>query len=268
MSAYLIDHPPRIAQFRARTRPINGVTVIHTAEGVMDTVGPDTGAENVARFIQQRTTYGSYHDLADSDSWIRLVPLELAAFQDGTGTNDTALSLSFACATHHWPVMTPARRRAFFRQGAKAFAAQQRWKAVRGLPTTPLRRITKAQSDAGIGGCVAHGDRDPGRRTDPGIVPPDLFPWDEFFEECRAELAGGPTKEWDEMASKDEIKQAVREVLKEEGPDSPADYLAQRARVIQRDADPEHSIGTIARTVRAIKGGVDQLLSREQPPAA
>lgn len=193
MGAYLIDNPPRIAQFRTRTRPISGVTVVHTAESVLDSVGADTGAEAVARFIQGRTNYGSYHDVVDSDSGITLVPYDLAAFQDGTGSNGTALSLSFACRTTDWQRMSAGQRANFLRQGAKKIAAQQRWKRARGLPVSDLRRISRAQSEAGVPGFIAHGDRDPGRRTDPG----EQFPWADFFAAIRGEapdIYGVPAK--------------------------------------------------------------------------
>ena len=73
-----------------RARP-SGVTVLHTAENVIDLVGPDTGAEAVAAFIRTRTTPGSYHDLVDRDSALQLVPYGAEAYQDGTGSNPYAL---------------------------------------------------------------------------------------------------------------------------------------------------------------------------------
>lgn len=232
MGAYLTDHPPlrKGGQwYDKRNRPLTGCTALHTAESVMDTLGPDTGAENVAEFIRTRSDPGSYHDLVDADSWIPLVDLKHAAFHDGTGSNNWALSLSFACRTTDWARMTPEKRRGFLHQGARAFANQQLYRRHVGAPLTRLRLISKAQSDRGESGFIYHGLRDPGRRTDPGVKAPHLFPLDEFLAECRAELArvmpdhpdaGGAaparpatTREWDEMASKDEIKDAMREVI-------------------------------------------------------
>lgn len=183
MTAFLRTRKLRRTQFksRGRARP-TGCTVLHTAESILDTVGPDTGAEGVANYMVVRTTAGSYHDLADSDTWVHLVEYSDQAYQDGTGSNPWAMSLSFALAAADWPRLSPTRRAAFLRQGALAFAAQQEWLRENGYPTTPLRRITKAQSDAGMAGFVTHGDRDPGRRSDPGAA----FPWDEWFAACRA----------------------------------------------------------------------------------
>ena len=61
--AWLDQHPPVRRQYRDPRRAApSGVIVVHTAENVMDAVGSDTGAENVARFIQTRADPGSYHD--------------------------------------------------------------------------------------------------------------------------------------------------------------------------------------------------------------
>ena len=191
MAAYLIDNPPRVQQwYRQRNRPLTGCTVLHTAESVLDSVGSDTGAEAVAKFIQGRDTAGSYHDLVDSDSWVHMVPYEHGAFHDGTGSNNWALSLSFACRTSDWRAMSPEKRAGFLRQGAKAFASQQRWRRANGLPVTALRLISKAQSDAGLSGFTYHGLRDPGRRTDPGVAAPNAFPLTEFLNACAAEFGG------------------------------------------------------------------------------
>lgn len=193
MAAYLIDRKPARDQFAARTTwaksKLTGLTVLHTAEGVMDTVGPDTGAEATAEFIRTRKDPGSYHDLVDSDSWLPLVPYHLGAYQDGTGSNGFALSISFACKTTDWARMSPAKRRGFLHQGARAFANQQLYLRSVGAPLTRLRLISKAQSDAGMSGLIYHGHRDPGRRTDPGTTPAAPFPLDEFIAECRGVLA-------------------------------------------------------------------------------
>jgi hypothetical protein len=198
MTAYLVANPPAVQQFyKTRNRPLTGCTVLHTSESVMDSVGPDTGAENVANFIRTRTTPGSYHDLCDSDSYINLVPYQSGAFHDGTGSNNWALSISFACRTVDWRAMTPAKRSAFLAQGARAFAAQHAWRRANGYPTTELRLITKAQSDAGMSGFIYHGLRDPGRRSDPGVAAPNEFPFAEWLDHARAAIAPPPVSQED-----------------------------------------------------------------------
>jgi len=212
VGAYLTTRKPVRDQWYAkRNRPLTGCTVLHTSESVMDTVGPDTGAESVAEFIRTRTTPGSYHDLVDSDSAIHLVEYVHGAYHDGTGSNNWALSIAFACRTSDWRTMSAAKRKAFLRQGAIAFKRQQDYRRSVGAPLTELRLITKAQSDAGMSGFTYHGLRDPGRRTDPGTTPAAPFPFAEFIAECRAVLAG----EEDDMPLSDEdirrIKHAVAE---------------------------------------------------------
>jgi hypothetical protein len=191
VAAYLTDHPPvRRQWYENRSRPLTGCTMLHTAENMLDEMGADTGAEAVADFIRRRDTAGSYHDLVDSDSWIHLVEWWHGAFHDGTGSNNWALSLSFACRTSDWRRMSATQRRGFLRNGARAFAAQQAYRRSIGAPLTELRYITKAQSDAGMSGFCCHGWRDPDRRSDPGVSEPNIFPFDEFLDECRAALAG------------------------------------------------------------------------------
>lgn len=190
MDCYLEQHPPRRSQFRAprRRKPFprpTGLTVIHTAETITDFAGPDLSAESVARFIRNRNTPGSYHDLVDSDSCLHLVRYENEAYQDGTGSNPFALSISFALKAADWSKLKPSRRAAFLHQGAQAFARQQRWLQANGYPTTPLRFITKAESNVGEAGFIEHGKRDPGRRSDPG---PD-FPYVDWLRACAAAIA-------------------------------------------------------------------------------
>lgn len=191
MAAYLTARPPvRDQWYDTRRRPLTGCTVLHSAENAFDEMGVDTGAEGVAEFCRTRSTPGSYHDIVDSDSEIYLVDYAHGAYHDGTGSNNWALSLSFACRTTDWRRMAPAKRKAMLRNGAKAFLRQQAYRRSIGAPLTELRLITKAQSDAGMSGFTYHGWRDPGRRSDPGTVPPDLFPFDEFITEIRAVLSG------------------------------------------------------------------------------
>lgn len=189
MGAYLIDNPPARSQFTTRSKKPTGATILHTAESIMDTVGMDTGAENVAAFIQRRATPGSYHDLVDSDSIVNLVPYHLAAFQDGTGSNSYALSISWACRTTDWPNMSAERRDAFLRQGAEAYRRQQIWLRASGYPPTPIARISAANVSAGLAGFCYHGDRDPGRRSDPGMT---SFPFDRFAQLCSQAIGGTP----------------------------------------------------------------------------
>lgn len=178
MPTYLEDHPPKVRQFRKprRSQP-SGLIVMHTAESILDTVGPDTGAGGVARFIASRADYGSYHFIVDSDSIVPLVPLDAEAYGDGTGSNPFAIHVSFACHAVDWPRMTAEKQAAFLANGAKAAALAAQWvQDVHGIEVPPAR-VSRAESERREPGFISHGERDPGRRSDPGVD----FPWAQFM---------------------------------------------------------------------------------------
>ena len=114
MGYYLLDNPPATQQFYpSRPRPLSGGVLIHTTESVMDNVGPDTGAENVAGFISRRNDYGSYHCIVDADSAVALVPDSYVAYHCGaSGYNGVTWGISFACRTVDLDVNADWTRRA------------------------------------------------------------------------------------------------------------------------------------------------------------
>lgn len=181
MGFYLIDHPPTRPQYLTRRRASEtGCVVVHTPEGGLDLHPPDTKAEQVAAYIASRSTPGSYHWISDSDSSVPMIPWTYEAAQDGTGSNPWAVGLSIACNADQWPHLLayePAWVDGALEQlafGAAAYAADLY--ARTGI-VIPARRISKAQSDAGHPGFISHAERDPGRRSDPGLV----FPWSRFL---------------------------------------------------------------------------------------
>lgn len=219
MPTYLETHPPRRRQFRARQAKPTGLIVVHTAESAPDEKGPDTGTDNVARFIRDRSTPGSYHTLADSDSRLRLVPFHLAAYGDGTGSNEFGIHISAATQAHRWRTLPQAWRDGCVKQLAAAAAEAARWlKAEHGI-TVPARRVTRAESDRGRAGFISHGERDPGRRSDPGAD----FPWDQFLDEYARLMKPPPKVERRPAAVRAAIK-AVKAARKGAGP-------ARRARL-------------------------------------
>lgn len=191
--AWLDDHPPDRSQFRCPRRATpSGVIAVHTAESVMDTVGPDTGAEAVARFIQHRDDPGSYHELCDSDSYVQLVRWSCEAFHDATGTNPHSMGLSFACSYLDWRVMSSARRAAFVERGAQRAAAYARWcRSEHGI-AIPARRVSAAQARNREPGFVSHAELDPARRKDPGNAARQ-FPWTLFLARFATLMAPPPT---------------------------------------------------------------------------
>lgn len=188
MSAYLIDHPPVQRQFKERGAKPTGLIVVHTAESTPDWVDHDTGAEGVARFIQGRSDFGSYHLIVDSDSIVLLVPLHLQAYGDGTGSNPIAVHVSAATQAAKWAAAPDEWRRETVRNMAEASARAARWlKDEHGI-TVPAKRVTKARSDDGQPGFIPHGDRDPGRRSDPGTG----FPWAVFLDDFTSAMHPAP----------------------------------------------------------------------------
>lgn len=185
MPTYLEANPPRIRQYRfpRREKP-SGVIVIHTAESILDQLGEDTGAEDVARFIANRSDYGSYHTLVDSDSRVRLVPFDAEAYGDGTGSNTHAIHVSFACKAAGWAGMSDERRAAMVGQGALAAAEAAKWLRRNHGVSVPAFRISREDSEARLPGFISHAERDPARRSDPGAA----FPWDAFFAYYKAAM--------------------------------------------------------------------------------
>jgi hypothetical protein len=158
---------------------------VHTAESAPDTSGADSGAENVANFIRNRTDPGSYHDLCDSDSVINLVRYECEAYHDGTGSNSHSYGVSAATQAARWLSVPKDWRDRCVDNMARAAARYALWlREQRGI-VIPAKRITRAQSEARIPGFISHAERDPARRSDPGKD----FPWGPFLERF-AQLTG------------------------------------------------------------------------------
>lgn len=176
---YLEDNPPARSQYRVgRRSKLRPVIVVHTAESGTDPVGPDPKAENVAKFIRNRSTAGSYHSVGDADSIIDLVRFDNEAFQDGTGSNRWAIGISLAMNADDWPHLTPERRSQLTDTAVLMAVRAARHLAVRGLPMPAPKLLTKAESErADASGFISHARRDPSRRSDPGAG----FPWAEFF---------------------------------------------------------------------------------------
>lgn len=249
MGAYLIDHPPKTRQFRDRTDRPSGVVVVHTAESTPDWVDHDSGAENVASFIANRTDYGSYHSLSDSDSIVPLVPWSMCAYHDGTGSNDHSVGISAATQAAKWMAAPERWRIATVINMATAAADYAKWlKRQRGIDI-PARRISRAQSEAKTPGFISHAERDPSRRTDPGAE----FPWDFFLDSydkiMRGETPGG---DWFDMATLAELKQAVREAT------------GNAAIVVDPDAKPEPTTWSLERVLRELLNDEERLRTAVQ----
>ena len=182
-SAYLIDNPPRRSQYRKPRRSTpSGTIVIHTAENLTDITGPDTGAESVARFIQGRSTPGSYHLLGDRDSIIQLVPFEFEAFHDGTGSNPWSIGISAAMRAEDWRRLSRTNRSAYLATMVTMARRAADWLHTTHGIDVPAHRVDR--STARSPGFCSHAEREtwfgtPGRRSDPGF---DADDWAEFLD--------------------------------------------------------------------------------------
>lgn len=198
--AYLVEHRPARHQFRhPRRASPSGVCVVHTAENIPTIANPDDSAERVAAFIRVRTdAAGSYHDVADSDSGVHLVPWDAEAFGDGTGSNPHAYHVSAACRAARWRHKPDWWVRGTVEQMATRSALYARWLRARSGIMIPARRITRAESERRIPGFISHAERDPTRRTDPGA----WFPWDLFlarFDALARAVGDWPSTPEDDM---------------------------------------------------------------------
>jgi hypothetical protein len=191
MGFYLLENSPVNGTqwqqwgYPRRGSSLSGTVIMHTSESALDELGPDAGAEDCAKFIANRTgSYGSYHDLVDSDSIIEMVPFEYEAWQDSE-TNPWAVGISAACRTSDWLTMGDAKREGYYRNLAWCAADFVKYmRAVYNIEV-PRVRITGAQARAKVPGFCAHGDSGIAR-TDPGVN----FDWARFFKYTDEALAG------------------------------------------------------------------------------
>lgn len=191
MGYFLADNPhPHTPQFgyprRGGGAP-NGVCVVHTTESAIDYLGPDAGAENVSFWIAtQRTGYGSYHAVADSDSIVDMAHVMWETWHDAS-SNPNTFGISAAVQAGLWHTIPQARRYAIYVNMAKAAAMKARECIEYGRPYPDPIHITAAQARAGVHGFVGHGEMMPETRTDPGVG----FEWDVFLSAYKKEMAMG-----------------------------------------------------------------------------
>ncbi len=164
MRYFLLDNPPAQQQFySSRPRPMSGGVLIHTTESIMDNVGPDTGAENVASYIARRQEYGSYHCIVDSDSVVNLLPDTYVAYHCGAGGyNGVTWGISFACRT------TDLDPNSDWTRKAMRFAAEQIvgfWRRNGFDPAVANRFIPAIQTQT-MAGMSTHGEAQPADRSD------------------------------------------------------------------------------------------------------
>lgn len=153
---FLLDHDCRIPQWRTpRRAPLSGVVGVHTAEGVMDDVDIDTGAENVAAFIVNRSDFGSYHEIVDSDSLVRCAPDDYETWHIGADLmNWHSWGISAACRSTEWDPDGWWTQQTITRMGQQICAF---WRRNGFDPIVCARELTREQALAKVPGWVLHG---------------------------------------------------------------------------------------------------------------
>ena len=190
MTYLLFNKPQRLAQVNRQRRhksTPSGVCVIHTAEG--------SGANNVANYILTRTSYGSYHRIIDASTTVKLAPWSAETFHCRY-TNPHSVGISAATFAANWNSLykqpgDPGHR-IIDRMAIEAADFIKHMKSTHKI-TVPVKRITRSDALNKKPGFLAHGDTDPGRRTDPGAQ----FDWTYFFNRINHHLGKSgstPTK--------------------------------------------------------------------------
>ena len=203
MGYYLFDHPQAVQQYHpTRNSRWSGGVLIHTAENVMDSVGPDTGAENVASYITRRTDYGSYHILADSDSVIEMLPPTATAFHcAASGYNSTTVGVSYACRTVD---LNPES--AWFRSATDLITkVLVRWWRENGFDPRAAKFIPAADTKVRLG-LSTHGEAQPVDRSDAWTRRPDRNRLEAVFADAILKNSGRNPNPYPED---DEVKQVM-----------------------------------------------------------
>lgn len=222
---------------RGGYRP-SGTIVIHTAENRTDKTGPDSGAEAVLNWIRSRPDPGSYHSLIDADSTLRLIDPASEAFHCKY-TNKWSIGLSCAVSASDWHSLYQIRERGSDRghiiidRLAAEAAHIIRWiRSTYGI-VVPVRRISRRDALARRPGFIAHGETDPGRRTDPGAA----FDWTYFLARVSVHL-NPPTK-------KDEFLMALT--------------AADQANLLDKTIKTNHAAGRLDKAVPQLSARIEAL---------
>jgi hypothetical protein len=177
---------------------------IHTAEGARK-------ASDLEAYFNRSGVNASSHAIVDANNTLQILSYDRASWtlRSGNPISDNLEICAFAKWTRAQWMSTGtvdgcANPKAMLARTAK-------WIRSRCLARDiPIRRLTHAQIRAGAAGVIAHDDwtkaMQDGSHWDPG----PNFPWDYVLDLARGE----PTKEWDEMATRAEIRAEMDAALK------------------------------------------------------
>lgn len=201
---------------KPRRRSMSGCVSVHTAESIVDTVGPDTGAENVADFICRRCDYGSYHELVDGDSFVAMAPDDAetwnvaASLPNGYGHNSHIWGISAACRATDWNPDDDWTRRTIDRMGERIAAFWIR-NGFADLAANP-RWLTKEEADAEQPGLILHGSVQPWDRSDAWRYHPRRSELDDMLLDAIRRHGGGTPTEPDGSLTMSDVQTILDEL--------------------------------------------------------
>jgi len=222
MGYYLLDRPnPNYPQTRPRSAwgwsAPTGLVTVHTAEGALDRIAPDTGAENVANYVATRSDAGGYHELIDQDSVVQMAPDHLMTWHTAAfNLNGPGWGISAACRSEEWDPDAAWSRKIITTMGARI---AEFWRRQGIDPRTAARWLTLEQvRDSGgrVVGLVQHGVVQPGDRSDAWARHPQRVRLDQMLLDAISAAAGGttptttPVPEEDIMATRAELQQDLK----------------------------------------------------------
>lgn len=212
---------------RARTQML----VVHSAETPL---AAGYAASVTSNWLNRSDVEASINAFFGPDTTVRSVNTDYAAWH-ATWANGISVGYEFtgyaALTRTQW--LTDAGKTMLDRAGREmAEDAKLYGIPLRYLTTAEVNQI--ANGNTAIKGIATHRQIDPVNRTDPG----DGFPYDVLLASIR-KYAGGSTttpttkpqsskppttitKDWFDMATKDEVKAALREIFAENGSDTAA----------------------------------------------
>lgn len=219
--AYLDDNPQRYPQQRSRVawgwNGPTGLVTVHTAEGALDRIAPDRGAENVANYITTRSDAGGYHVLVDQDSTIVMARDDMMTWHTAAyNLNGPGWGVSAACRSVEWDPDAEWTQNVIGRMGA---AVREFWQRQGHNVAASARWLTHDQvRNAGgrIVGLIHHGVIQPSDRSDAWALHPRRGDLDAMLVAAILDTPTTPTpppitKDWFTMATQDDLRRIIRE---------------------------------------------------------